>query len=199
MKLAEWARASGAYPQPACRWYRHGTMPDLARRLSSGTILVEARENPPAGRAVVYARLSAHGQCADLDRQIARLTARAIGQGIAVAEVVCEGRLGREPPTVEAQVADRRPAGARDRGGAPPPAGPPRRRAPRGGAFGASRRVVVADPGETSDNLVRDKIDVLVSFCARLYGHRGAHNRVLLALACAKRAPEAARVVGEDD
>jgi hypothetical protein len=76
-------------------------MPDLARRLSSGTILVEAQENPPAGREVVYARLSAHGQCADLDRQIARLTARAIGQGIAVAEVVCEGRLGREPPAVE--------------------------------------------------------------------------------------------------
>jgi len=68
-----------------------------------------------------------------------------------------------------------------------------------GSAFGAGRRVVVADLGETSDNLVRDMTDVLMSFGARLYGYRGARNRVLLALACAKRAPEAARVGGEDD
>jgi putative resolvase len=48
-------------------------MPDLARRLPSGTILVEARENPLAGRVVLYARVSAHDERADLDRQIARL------------------------------------------------------------------------------------------------------------------------------
>jgi putative resolvase len=59
--------------------------------------------------------------------------------------------------------------------------------------------VVAADPDETSDNLVRDMIDVLVSFCTRLYGRRGARNRVVPALACAKRAPEAARVGGGED
>jgi predicted site-specific integrase-resolvase len=29
MKLAEWARANKVNPQPAYRWLRHGTMPDL--------------------------------------------------------------------------------------------------------------------------------------------------------------------------
>ena len=57
---------------------------------------------------------------------------------------------------------------------------------------------MVADPGETGDDLVRDMIDVLASFWARLYG-RGVRNRVLRALADAKRTPEAARVGGEDD
>jgi putative resolvase len=177
MKLAERAHANGVRPQSAYRWFRHGTMPDLARRLPSGTILVEARENPPAGRVALYVRVSAHDERADLDRQIARPTARATGQGAVVAEVDCEGWLGHEPP----------------------PAGPLRRRAPGGGAFGPGHRVVVADPRQTSDNLVRDMIDVLASFCAWLYGRRGARNRVLLGLACAKRAPEAARVGGEDD
>jgi putative resolvase len=51
------------------------------------------------------------------------------------------------------------------------------------------RRVVVADPGETADDLVRDMIEVLTSMCARLYGRRGAGNRAMRALAAARREP----------
>jgi putative resolvase len=47
------------------------------------------------------------------------------------------------------------------------------------------RRVVVADPGETTDDLVRDMIDVLTSFCAGLYGRRGARNRAMRAVTAA--------------
>ena len=36
------------------------------------------------------------------------------------------------------------------------------------------RRIVVAEAGETTDDLVRDMIEVLTSMCARLYGRRGA-------------------------
>ena len=49
------------------------------------------------------------------------------------------------------------------------------------------RRLLVADPDETTDDLVRDMIEVLTSFCARLYGRRGARNRALRALTAAKR------------
>jgi len=42
-------------------------------------------------------------------------------------------------------------------------------------AFG--RRVVVVDQNEMKDDLVQDMIDILVSFCARLYGRRAAKNR----------------------
>ncbi len=47
------------------------------------------------------------------------------------------------------------------------------------------RRVLVADAGETTDDLVREVIGVLTSMCARLYGRRGARNRAEKALRCA--------------
>ena len=56
-----------------------------------------------------------------------------------------------------------------------------------GGAVGAGRRLVVVDPSETVDDLVRDMIEVLTSFCARLYGRRGARNRALRAVTCARK------------
>jgi putative resolvase len=49
------------------------------------------------------------------------------------------------------------------------------------------RRVLVADVGEATDDLVRDMVEVLTSFCARLYGRRGARNRAMRALTAAKR------------
>lgn len=49
------------------------------------------------------------------------------------------------------------------------------------------RRIVVVDEGETTDDLVRDMTEVLTSFCARLYGRRGARNRALRALTAARR------------
>jgi putative resolvase len=48
------------------------------------------------------------------------------------------------------------------------------------------RRVLVVDAGEVDDDLVRDVTEVLTSFCARLYGRRGARNRADKALRCAK-------------
>ena len=193
MKLAAWARVNGVHPQTAYRWFRQGTMPVPARRLPSGTILVEVPggdgDGVPDPRAVVYARVSAHDQRADLDRQVARLTAWAAGQGLGVVEVVCEvgsGMNGRRPrlrrlladPTVTMIVVEHRDRLAR---------------------FGVEhleaalqaqgRRLVVVDAGEATDDLVRDMIDVLTSFCARLYGRRGARNRALRAVTCAKQSP----------
>jgi putative resolvase len=52
----------------------------------------------------------------------------------------------------------------------------------------AGRRILVADPGETSDDLVRDMIEVLTSMCARPYGRRGARNRAMHAVTAVKNA-----------
>jgi putative resolvase len=197
VKLAEWARANGVHPQTAYRWFRQDTMPVPARRLPSGTILVEAPgSSSPAGRAVVYARVSAHDQRAELDRQVARLTAWATGQGVAVAEVVTEvgSAINGKQPKLKRLLADPQ---------ATTIVVEHRDRLARFGvelleaALSAQgRKLVVVDPGETSDDLVGDMvgdmIDVLISFCARLYGRRGARNRAMRAVTCAKRPPEAA-------
>jgi putative resolvase len=49
--------------------------------------------------------------------------------------------------------------------------------------------IVVTDPGETTDHLVRDLVDVLTTMCAIPYGRRAAWNRAMRALTAAKREP----------
>ncbi len=49
------------------------------------------------------------------------------------------------------------------------------------------RRLVILDDGEVADDLIRDMVEVLTSFCARLYGRRSARNRALKAVRCAER------------
>lgn len=189
MKLAAWARQVGVHPKTAYRWFDRGVLPVPARWLPTGTILVDT---PPArreGRTALYARVSSHDQRADLGRQVARLTAWATRHGSAVGVTEAEvgsGLGGRRrrllrllaDPTVSPIVVEHRDRLAR---------------------FGAEyveaalaacgRRLVVVDPGETTDDLVRDMVDVLTSLCARLYGRRSARNRALRALTAAKAGP----------
>lgn len=54
------------------------------------------------------------------------------------------------------------------------------------------RRIVVADPGQSTDDLVSDMIDVLTAMCARLYGRRGARNRAMRAVTAVKPEPVSA-------
>ena len=46
------------------------------------------------------------------------------------------------------------------------------------------RRLIVSDPSELKDDLVQDMIEVLTSFCARLYGRRSARNKAKRAVEC---------------
>ncbi len=187
MRLGEWAAREGVHYQTAWRWWRDGALPVPAWQTETGTILVDVpREGDRPGRVVVYARVSSHDQRADLDRQVARLADWATTSGHEVGEVVCEvgsGLNGKRPklrwilsdPSVTVIVVEHRDRLAR---------------------FGVEhleaalaaqgRRVVVADPGETTDDLVRDMIEVLTSMCARLYGRRGARNRAMRAVTATK-------------
>jgi len=79
MKLNEWARLQGNHPVTAYRWFRDGMLPVPARRVG-GLILVDALGSSAAsGSVAVYARVSSADQRADLDRQVARVTAWATG------------------------------------------------------------------------------------------------------------------------
>ncbi|MET9847983.1 IS607 family transposase [Streptomyces ossamyceticus] len=188
MKLSEWARQQGVSYQTAWRWVKDGKMPVPVRQAPSGTWLVaEPVPVVPAapGRVVAYCRVSSADQKAGLDRQAARVVAGANGLGLAVAEVVTEvgsGLNGRRrqlhrvlsDPQAAVIVVEHRDRLAR---------------------FGvehleavlsaSGRRLVVLDPAETADDLVRDITEVLTSMCARLYGRRAAKNRAARAVAVA--------------
>jgi len=52
----------------------------------------------------------------------------------------------------------------------------------------AGRELIVVDDRELDDDLVQDMIDILTSFCARLYGRRGAKHRANKAVKAAAEA-----------
>ncbi|MDA8039345.1 MAG: IS607 family transposase, partial [Actinomycetota bacterium] len=96
MKLAQWARSYGVHPNTAYRWFCDGTMPVPARRLASGTIVVEQQPaNLASGRTVAYCRVSSHDQRDDLERQAGRVSLWASEHGLSdgeVARIVVEHR-----------------------------------------------------------------------------------------------------------
>ena len=191
MKLSEWAERQGIHYMTAWRWWKAGKLPVPAYQAPSGSIIVELPlPGSQPGRAVIYARVSSHDQRPDLDRQIARVTRWATGEGLAVDEVVAEvgsalngkrAKLRRllADPQVATIVVEHRDRLAR---------------------FGIEhleaalaahgRRLLVADPDETNEDLVRDMVEVLTSFCARLYGRRGARNRAMRAVTATKDATD---------
>ncbi|KBS58669.1 resolvase [Mycobacterium tuberculosis XTB13-252] len=192
MNLADWAESVGVNRHTAYRWFREGTLPVPAERVGR-LILVKTAASASAAAAgvVLYARVSSHDRRSDLDRQVARLTAWATERDSGVGQVVCEvgsGLNGKRPklrrilsdPDARVIVVEHRDRLAR---------------------FGVEhleaalsaqgRRIVVADPGETTDDLVCDMIEVLTGMCARLYGRRGARNRAMRAVTEAKREPGA--------
>ena len=160
-------------------------MPVPVVQTPSGTWLVTESVPKPVGRVVVYCRVSCGDQKADLERQVARTVQGAVAQGFAVADVVTEvgsglnGRLRKlhqllADPGVATIVVEHRDRLAR---------------------FGVEhleatlsatgRRLLVLDPTETADDLVRDITEVLTSMCARLYDRRSAKNRAARAVALA--------------
>jgi len=178
VNLKEWAARDGVHHVTAYRWFREGKLPVPARRVGR-LILVDpaATEPAPSGVTVVYARVSSAGQKSDLDRQIARVTTWATGQGMTVGRVVTEvgsalnGHRKKflallRDPAVATIVVEHRDRFAR---------------------FGAEyveaalaaqgRRLLVVDPAEVDDDLVRDVTEILTSLCARLYGRRAAASR----------------------
>ena len=51
------------------------------------------------------------------------------------------------------------------------------------------RRLLVVDPAEVDDDLVRDVTEILMSLCVRLYGGRAAVNRARRAVEVATGDP----------
>jgi putative resolvase len=65
----------------------------------------------------------------------------------------------------------------------------------KAGLLAQGRWVVVAGPGRTTGDLVRDMVEVLTWMCAQLYGRSGARERAMRTVTAAKTTdPEPERV-----
>ncbi|MEO3742993.1 IS607 family transposase [Plantactinospora sp. B5E13] len=179
MNLKEWAAATGIAYVTARRQYAAGTLPVPTYRVGRLIMVGEPVTGVArgAGQTVVYARVSSADQEPDLDRQVARVAVWATGRNLAVDRVVTEVGSALDghrkkflallrDPAVSTIVVERRDRFAR---------------------FGAEyveaalsaqgRRLLVVDPAEVDDDLVRDVTEILTSLCARLSGRRSAANR----------------------
>ncbi|MEU3166490.1 IS607 family transposase [Streptosporangium sp. NPDC006930] len=185
MKLSEWARRQGVSYQTAWRWVKDGKMPVPVRQAPSGTWIVEEPLKHVSGHVVAYCRVSSADQKPDLDRQVARVVTEAAKRGLPVGEVVTEVGSGlngkrRElhrvlsDPRATVIVVEHKDRLARF--------GVEHLQA----ALSATdRKLIILDPRENTDDLVRDMTDMLTSMCARLYGQRAAKNRAARAIAAA--------------
>ena len=193
MNLTEWARAQGVAPRTAYRWFREGTLPVPAERVGPRTILVniEANSSPSVTAGVgLYARVSSHDQESDLARQTARLAQWAALGGHRVVRIESEIGSGMNggrskakrllaDPDVRAVVVEHK-----DR------LGRMNVELVEAALSASGRRLVILDDGEVEDDLVRDMVEVLTSFCTVLYGRRSAKNRARNALEAAAAAAD---------
>jgi len=185
MKLSTWAKKQGISYQTAWRLWSTGKLPLPAEQLATGTIIVKEPEaGYEAGQSpvVLYTRVSSSDQKQDLDRQLSRLVEYTTSHGLQVKGAIKEigsGLNGKRTkllsilrdPDVRTIVVEHKDRLVR---------------------FGfeymeallaaSGRRIIVVDESEMKEDLVQDMIDVLTSFCARLYGRRLAKDRAKKAL-----------------
>lgn len=186
MNLAVWAERNGVARVTAYRWFRAGLLPVAARRAGRLILVDEPAGNAGSHvRTAVYARVSSADQKADLDRQVARVTAWATTQQIPVDKVVTEVGSALNGLRRKFLALLRDPAATRI-------VVEHRNRFCRLGSeyvqavLGAEgRELVVVETAEVDDDLVRDMTETLTSMCARLDGKRAAQNRARRALAAA--------------
>lgn len=193
MKLAVWAERNGVARATVYRWFRAGLVPVPAVKVGRLILVDEpAADTGVDRRTTVYARVSSADQKADLDRQVARVTAWPTARQIPVDQVVTEvgSALNRHrrkflallrDSSVQRIVVEHRDRFCR---------------------FGSEyvqatlsaqgRELVVVDTAEVDDDLVRDMTEILTSMCARLNGRRAAQNRAKRAVAAAADDCEAA-------
>jgi predicted site-specific integrase-resolvase len=190
VNLKEWAAATGISYATARRRYESGTLPVPAYRLGRLIVVGQPVTGMPAeaGQTVVYAGVWSADQRLDLDRQVARVAGWATGQKLSVDRVVSEvgsalnGHRKKflallRDPQVSTIVVEHRDRFARfARFGA---------EYVQAALSAQGRRLLVVDPAEVHEDLVRDVTEILTSLCARRYGRRAAASR-------ARRAVEAA-------
>jgi putative resolvase len=176
MKLSVWAKQQGITYQAAWKWWKAGKLPVEAEQMPTGTIIVKEQKTAE-GSVALYARVSGHDQKKDLDGQLGRLSAFAVSKGLSVSKAVTEigsGLNGHRPkllklladPNVSIIIVEHRDRLMR-----------------LGSEYVEStlraqgRQLIVAEQSEMKDDLVEDMIEMLTSFCVRLYGRRSAANK----------------------
>jgi len=179
MKLSTWAKKQGICYQTAWIWFRDGKLPVRAEQLPTGTILVFPEEKIEKDNTCsIYCRVSSHNKKEDLERQRQRCEAFCLAKGWTITSQVCEVASGMNDKRQKLMKlldskATRIVVENKD----------------RLTRFGfnyismlagklGTEIVVINQTDSDKEDLMKDFVSVITSFCCRLYGLRRGRNKV---------------------
>jgi predicted site-specific integrase-resolvase len=179
MKLSEWAKSQGISYRTAHRWFKAGKLPVDSYQSDTSTIIVNPIKTKPISNKliVIYCRVSSHEKKDDLLRQIDRCLKYSESKGYSITKIYKEigsgmndnrtqliKMLTSKPDIIIVENKDRLTR------------------------FGFNylntllnlnnQEIDVINHDEISENdLMKDLISIITSFCCRLYGMRRGYNK----------------------
>lgn len=181
MKLSEWAKKQGIQYGTALKWFHSKALPISARQLSTGTILVDSTDNLDIKniKTFIYSRVSSHTKKDDLQSQLELVQSFCVANGWPIHRSVKEIASGMNDnrPKLNSILNEkniRLVVLYKDR-------------LTRFG-FNFIKRAIENNGGEVivvnenkieEDDLLKDFISVITSFCCRLYGARRGQAKSL--------------------
>lgn len=181
MKLSQWAKQQGISYLTAWRWVRTEKFPLPFSYMPSGTIIVHSEisdKKPVTEEAWLYCRVSSHDKKNDLNRQVERCSNFCSSKGWIIKKIVKEiasgmndsrpkltKLLNKNPTRIVVEHKDRLTR------------------------FGFGyfelllpklncELIVINRDKEEKEDLLKDLVAIITSFCCRLYGLRRAQNKI---------------------
>lgn len=180
MKLTAWAKKQGISYITAYRWFKDGKIVG-AVQYDSGTILVPDNESinkSGTDKCVIYCRVSNQSRKKELDYQVKRCEEFALARGLTVEKVYKEVASGMNDKRRELlKMLDKNPkiiiVENKD----------------RLTRFGFNyldnllqklgcQIIVIHENHEDEQDLMKDLVSIITSFCCRLYGLRRSKNKI---------------------
>ena len=176
IKLSKWAKLQGVTYQTAFNWFNQGKIPN-AIQLDTGSIFVEIHEQTKNKDIVIYARVSNQNRKSEMEYQVERISNYCNAKGYNVCKIYKEvasgmndnrkqlwNMLSSNPAIIVIENKDR---------------------LTRFGfnylqrlleKLGTKIEVINVNDNDEQD-LIKDMISIVTSFCCRLYGLRRAKNK----------------------
>jgi predicted site-specific integrase-resolvase len=180
MKLSQYAKQLGIHYQTALRWFHDGIISN-SKQLPTGTIIIKENsqnfqeENNKS--ASIYCRVSSHNKKDDLERQVQRCTEFCHNQGMSINKIykeIASGMNDNRPQLIK--LLQSKPTHIivehKD----------------RLTRFGFNyfdtllpqlncKLIVINRDFEEENDLIKDLVSIITSYCCRLYGIRKGQNK----------------------
>lgn len=181
MKLVQWAKLQGITYRTAYTWFKEGKIPN-STQYPSGTIIISdppvVRNNDADSSCAIYCRVSNHSRRKELEYQVQRCETFCSAKGLVVTKVYKEVASGMNDKRKELLkmlnnnhsiiVVENKDRLTR---------------------FGFNyletlllklntKIIVMNETNEDEQDLMKDLVSIITSFCCRLYGLRRTKNKV---------------------